>query len=136
MTTRNDDRQKVEAAINNTISWAVTKDFDLLYSIIADDPRYLEIHPEANVVKGIDEFKKMEKFWKSDDFKAIGHEIFDLEITFSNSKDVAWFYCMLNDINEWKGKSSSWLNTRWTGVLEKIDGNWRMMQMHFSMATE
>jgi hypothetical protein len=137
MSINNDiELSKIEETIHNTVSWAITKDFELLYGIIADDTNYLEVHPSATVIKGIDEFRKLEKFWRSDDFKAIGHELHDLKITLSKSKDVAWFYCILDDINEWKGESSSWLNTRWTGVLEKRNGKWRMVQMHFSFATD
>jgi len=40
--------------------------------------------------------------------------------------------CMLDYINEWQGRPASWIDTRWTGVLEKRDGRWRMVQMHFS----
>lgn len=41
---------------------------------------------------------------------------------------------MLDDINEWKGQPANWENTRWTGVLEKRDNNWIIVQMHFSFA--
>jgi len=49
---------------------------------------------------------------------------------------VAWWYCMLDDINEWDGQPASWENTRWTGVLEKREGKWVIVQMHFSFAKE
>jgi ketosteroid isomerase-like protein len=126
----------VERAIDGTIEWAKTKDFDLLYSIIADDSAYLEVHPEDVVVKGIGEFKRMEEFWASPDFRSIRHELRDLQITLSRSGEVAWFFCMLDDINEWRGQPASWINTRWTGVLEKREGRWVMVQMHFSNPVE
>ena len=128
------ERAAVEAAIDATIAWAKTKDFDLLYGIIANDSAYLEVHPEDMVLKGFDEFRRMEEFWVSPDFRAIRHEISDLQITFSRSGEVAWFYCMLDDVNEWRGQPASWIDTRWTGVLEKRDGKWVMVQMHFSNA--
>lgn len=55
---------------------------------------------------------------------------------FSRSGDVAWFFRMLDDVNEWKGQPASWIDTRWTGVLEKREGRWRMVQMHFSHPVE
>ena len=125
---------EVEKAIKGTISWAKEKDTKKLYNIISEDENYLEIHPNDNVVKGISEFRKSEDFWLNPDFKHIGFDISDLKITFSESKDVAWFYCKLNDYNEWKGKPVNWENTRWTGVLELIDNKWKMKQMHFSYA--
>ncbi len=126
----------VERAIEGTIAWAKTKDFDRLYGIIANDSAYLEVHPEDAVVKGFEEFKGMEEFFASPDFRAIRYEIRDLQITLSRSRDVAWFFCILDDVNEWQGRPASWINTRWTGVLEKRDGKWTMVQMHFSHPVE
>ena len=128
------ERKLVEQTIRNSIGWAKDKDFDLLYNTIANDENYLEVHPEEKLVKGFSEFKKSEEFFKSEYFKAIRYEIYDLQITLSLNKDVAWWYCNLDDINEWKGQSCSWENVRWTGVLEKRDDRWQIMQMHFSYA--
>jgi hypothetical protein len=49
---------------------------------------------------------------------------------------VAWFFCILDDINEWKGQPANWENTRWSGVLEKRSGRWVMAQQHFSFAAK
>ena len=122
----------VEQSIRDCIGWAKTKDFRLLYSVIANDPDFLEVHPDGKIVKGFDEFKKAEQIWKSPDFKAVRYEIRDLRIKLSRSGDVAWFAGLLDDINEWKGRPASWEDTRWTGVLEKRDGRWVMVQQHFS----
>lgn len=130
------EQATVERAIHGTIGWAQTKDFDLLYGIIAPDSAYLEVHPGDRVVKGFAEFRQAEDFWGNPDFRAIRYEIKELRITFSRSGDVAWFFCMLDDENEWRGEPASWLNARWTGVLEKREGRWRMVQMHFSNAVE
>ena len=136
--TSTDDTEikNVEKAIRGCIGWAKDKDFTMLYGIIANDSNYLEVDPENRVVKGFSEFKKAEKFWGSPDFKAIRYEIRDLVVTISKSGEVAWFYCILDDINEWKGEPANWENTRWTGVLEKREGKWKMAQQHFSFAKE
>jgi ketosteroid isomerase-like protein len=130
------EKQRVEKAIHNSIGWAKTKDINLLYSVIANDTNYIEVDPENRIVKGFQEFKKAEDFWMNPDFKAIRYEISDLKINFSTAGDVAWFFCMLDDINEWKGQPASWENTRWTGVLEKRNDNWIIVQMHFSFAVD
>ena len=127
------DRQLVEKAIRSSIGWAKNKDTKLLYSVIANDKDYLEVDPEDNVVRGFDEFRKAEKIWLDPAFRAVKYEIRDLKIGFSQSGEVAWFYCVLDDINEWKGRPASWENTRWTGVLEKRS-RWVIVQMHFSFA--
>ena len=126
------ERPLVEKAIHNSIGWAKNKDIELLYSVIANDSNYIEVDPHDRIVKGFQDFKRNEQFWMSPDFKAIRYEIKDLNINFSKSGDVAWFFCMLDDINEWKGQPVNWENTRWTGILEKRDNNWTIVQMHFS----
>jgi ketosteroid isomerase-like protein len=127
--------KQIERAIHHSIGWAKNKDFQLLYNTIANDSNYIEVDPGPGLIKGIDEFRKSEAFWSSPDFKAIRYDIRDLVINLSGSGDVACFYCMLDDINEWKGQPASWENTRWTGVLEKRDGRWQIVQMHFSFAS-
>ncbi len=37
---------------------------------------------------------------------------------------------------EWQGKPTVWKNVRWTGVLERRDGEWVIAQMHFSFASD
>lgn len=130
------EKQLVETAIHNSIGWAKNKDLNLLYSVISNDTSYIEVDPTDRIIKGFQDFKKAENFWMNDDFKAIRYEIRDLNINFSKTGTVAWFYCILDDINEWKGQPANWENTRWTGVLEKLDDNWTMMQMHFSFAAK
>ena len=128
-------KAEIEKAIHASIGWAKNKNFKLLYSAIANDSSYLEVDPDSGLIRGFDQFRKNEAFWGSPNFKAIRYEIKDLNISTSQSGEVAWFYCMLDDINEWKGKPASWINTRWTGVLEKRNGNWVIVQMHFSFAS-
>jgi len=128
--------EKISQAIHACIGWAKTKDFGLLYGTIANDADFLEVHPDGAVVKGFTEFKKAEAFWGSPNFKAVRYEIRDLKITLSKSGDVAWFFGILDDINEWKGQPANWENTRWTGVLEKRNGRWVMAQQHFSFAAK
>jgi ankyrin repeat protein len=129
-----EELRSIEQAIRACIGWAKNKDFGLLYGVIASDEDFLEVHPDGGVVKGIQEFKKAEAIWGSPDFKAVRYEIRDLKIKLSKSGDVAWFFCILDDINEWKGRPANWENTRWTGVLEKRAGRWTMVQQHFSFA--
>ena len=130
------EKQLIEKSIRAGIGWAADKDLDLLYSVIYNDSSFLEVHPGPKIVRGFTEFRKNEEFWMNPDFKAIRFEIWDLDINISRSGDVAWWFCMLNDMNEWKGEPANWENTRWTGVLEKINGKWVIVQQHFSFARE
>lgn len=130
------EKNAVEEVIHNSIGWAVEKDFELLKNTLVNDSSLLMVNPGNSIVIGFNEFMKIFPFWENPDFKAIGHEIRDLNINFSHNADVAWFYCILDDRNEWKGEPANWLNTRWTGVLEKIEGQWKIRQQHFSFAAE
>ena len=131
---QSNDLALIKHTIHNSIAWARNKDLNLLYSVIANDTAFLEIHPDNSIVRGISEFKEAEKFWMNPNFKAIRYEIRDLNINISQSGTVAWWYCFLDDINEWKGQPANWENTRWTGVTEKRDGKWVIVQQHFSFA--
>ena len=128
--------EDIKASINGAIGWAKNKDFNLLNSIIANDSNYLEVDPGPGLIKGFSQFKRNDSIWGSPDFKAVRYEIRDLTINIAEKGNVVWFYCILDDINEWKGQSASWMNTRWTGVLEKRGKRWIMVQMHFSFAKE
>lgn len=69
-------------------------------------------------------------------FSGSPSDIRDQKINLSESGKTAWFFCMLNDISTWKGQQGGWENTRWTGVLEKRNGCWVIVQQHFSFANK
>lgn len=127
-----EEKKNIEKAINNVIGWAVNKDFNLFFSTISDDSNFVSVTPYDRVKFGFKAVLDDTAFWASPDFKAVRHKIYDLKINISNSGDVAWYYCRLDDINTWKGKPANWENIRWTGVLEKRNGKWRVVQQHFS----
>ena len=129
---RNEDIAEIVKTIDACIGWVKTKDLDLLYSIVANDSDYLSVHPSDRIVRGFDQFKENVPFWMSPDFQYVRHEISDLTINLSQNGDVAWFYCKLDDINTWKGQPANWETARWTGVLEKRDCKWVIVQQHFS----
>lgn len=130
------EREVVARTVSSCIGWFKDKDFDLLFSVVANDSNYLSVRPTGNVLKGYDEFVESAEIFKNPEFTYVRHELKDLTINFSRSGDVAWFYCVLDDINDWGGQPANWENTRWTGVVEKRDGEWAIVQQHFSFAAE
>lgn len=130
------ERMLIEKTIRSSIGWAADKNLALLYNVIVNDTSFLEVHPGDKIIRGFREFRKSEEFWMSNDFKAVKYEIWDLKISISHSGDAAWWFCMLNDMNTWKGEPANWENTRWTGVMEKRDGRWQIVQQHFSFAAD
>jgi len=131
-----EEKQKIARVISSVIGWAKDKNLDLFYSSIAQDEDYISVTPGKRVIKHFEDVKQNVPFWMSPEFKYVRHELKDLEIKFSRCGEVAWFFCILDDINIYKGEPASWENTRWTGVVEKRDGKWVVVQQHFSFASE
>ena len=130
------EKTVVEKVIRDNIGWALTKDRPLLESTMIHDERLLIVNPDSAITAGWEQFVKNFDFWLDPRFKATGVDIRDLRIDFSPQGDAAWWSCVLDDLYEWNGKAGAWKDTRWTGVLEKRDGRWRIVQMHFSFAAD
>lgn len=128
------DLQVIEKVIRDNIGWALTKDRPLLESTLAQDERLFIFNPTPDATVGWQEFVKGFDFWMDPRFKATHLDIRELRIDRSRAGDVAWWSCILDDLGEWDGRPIGWKDTRWTGVLERRDGNWRIVQMHFSFA--
>lgn len=127
---------EITKTIHDGIGWALNKDLDLLYSIMAQDSNFLVINPDSSKIEGFSAFKKVaETFWMDPRFKATQFEVKNLKITISESGTVAWYSCLLDDFGEWDGKAIGWNNVRWTGILEERKGKWVHTQMHFSFPT-
>jgi ketosteroid isomerase-like protein len=130
------DKEEIRRVVSNSITWALDKNTDLLFSCVAQDSSLFIFHPDsASTIAGFDAFKKMvNDVFMQEGFKATGSSIRDMRIDLSKSGDVAWYSAILDDFGELNGQPYAWRNTRWTGVLEKRGGKWVIEQMHFSFA--
>lgn len=136
---RQADLEAITKAVHTSIEWATpNKDFESLYAVLAQDDELFIFHPDSrSTVVGFPAFKEMtEGLFMNPGFKATGSDIRDLRVNFSHGGDVAWYSCILDDYGEFNGRQYAWTNTRWSGVLEKRDGAWRIVQMHFSFASD
>jgi hypothetical protein len=131
-----DEKAVIEKVIRDNIGWALTKDRSLAESTMAHDERFFIFNPTSESTIGWSQLVKNFDFWMDPRFKALKCEIWDLRIDVSRSRDVAWWSGLLNDLGEWDGKATGWKDTRWTGVMEKRDGKWLIVQMHFSFAAD
>ncbi len=131
------EKAEIEKVVKGSIGWALTKDTDLLYSCFARTEDLFWFSPEtAGTTHGFEAFQQtVENVFLNEAFKAVRFEVRELKINLSQSGDVAWYSCLLDDENEWNGQPASWINVRWTGVLERYDDNWKIVQMHFSYGT-
>ena len=130
------EKAEIARVVSSVIGWAKDKNLDLFFGSIAHDEDYISVTPGKRVIKRFEDVKQNVPFWMSPDFKYVRHELKDLEIKFARCGEVAWFYCVLDDINTYKGEPASWENARWTGVVEKRDGKWVVVQQHFSFAND
>jgi hypothetical protein len=125
------DYEAVKKAIEQSIGWAIEKNFDAMFRLWADNMFHFWLFSDSTVV-GLDNFKKYAEQWKDPDFRGTRFEFRDLRIVFSRSGDVAWYSCTLDDCGSYKGKESCLKNVFQTGVLEKREGSWVHVLMHGS----
>jgi ketosteroid isomerase-like protein len=130
---RTTEMETIRQTIKDSIGWALTKDQNLLYRIIANDADLLIMNPDGSRIEGFAAFQKeADTVWMNPKFKATRFEVKNLRVKLSRTGDVAWYDCLLDDFGEWDGQPVGWENVRWTGILEKRDGQWTLVQMHFS----
>lgn len=130
------EKGEIARVVSSVIGWAKDKDLDLFFGSIAQDEDYISVTPGDRVIKRFEDVKQNVPFWMSPDFQYVRHELKDLEIKLARCGTVAWFYCVLDDINTYAGQPASWENARWTGVVEKRDGKWVVVSQHFSFASD
>lgn len=130
------DRKIIEKIIHDCTGWAINKDFNRLEEILSHDDLFFFYINSDDIINNYEEFRKGFDYWKDPRFKATHYNLRDLRIVFSHSGDVAWYSAILDDCMEWDNKPFCVNNTRWTGVLEKRDGKWVIVQMHYSLAKD
>ncbi len=129
--------REITTIIHDSTGWALTKDRARLESIIANDDDLFIFHPDSrSTVVGWDQFVPRFEIWMDPRFAATHFDVRDLRVNLSRSGDVAWFSAILDDCGTWEGREFCWQDTRWTGVLERRDGAWVLVQMHFSFASD
>lgn len=60
-------------------------------------------------------------------------DIRDLTVNVAKSGDVAWYFHKLDAEIKSRENITRWQEARFTGVLQKIDGQWKMAQTHVSI---
>ncbi len=133
------EKELIQQTIDDCIKWPFPeKNVERLYSSLAKDAEFFIFHPDAaSTIVGYEAFDETIKtVFLSDDLVATRTEMSDMRINLSRAGDVAWFNCILQDEGTWQGKKYEWKDCRWTGVLEKRDGKWLIVQMHFSFASD
>jgi ketosteroid isomerase-like protein len=133
-----DEKAVISKVIHDSILWALTKDVAMQQDTMAHDEDLLIIWTgSTHITSGWKEHEKSFETWMDPRFKAVRTEVRDLAIHVSRSGDVAWYSATLDDVVSWDGKAGRFgEGLRWTGVLEKRDGRWVIVQMHASLGVD
>jgi ketosteroid isomerase-like protein len=134
---KTNDEHKISKVLHDSFGWALTKDRALFESIFTKDDDFFTYYPGSkSTVAGWKQFEKYLDRWMDSRNKAKGFDIRNLRIVTSRTGDVAWFSAIVDDEGEFDGKPWGLKNVRWTGVLEKRSGSWKICQQHMSEAND
>jgi ketosteroid isomerase-like protein len=124
---------EVEAAIEQFFHAMDTQDFAVLERLVAHDNSMVHIGTDTGEIwRGWDELRAatVEQFEGLECYDAT---IKDLQVTLSASGDVAWYSHLLDAHITSESGEYMWTDARFTGVFERRDGRWRMVQTHVSL---
>jgi ketosteroid isomerase-like protein len=127
-----EDENEITKTLHDSFGWALTKDRALFESIFAKDDDFFAYFPDSSTVVGWSEFEKYLDGWMDPRNKTKGYDIRNLRIVISETGDVAWFSAIVDDEGEFDGEPWGAKDIRWTGVLEKRGGSWKICQQHMS----
>jgi len=131
------DEDEISRVIHDSFGWGLTKDRALFESIFAKDDDFFTYYPDSkSTVVGWNQFETFLNMWMDPRNKAKGFDIRNLRIVISKTREVAWFSAIVDDEGEFDGKPWGLKDIRWTGVLEKRGGSWKICQQHMSEAKD
>ena len=125
-------KNEVKATIEQFFISMDTQDIQLMKQIIAHDNQMVHIGTGENEIwRGWDELHSAtkEQFKELEYYKA---EIKDLQISLSDSNQVAWYSHLLDARIKSNQSVTQWEDARFTGVLKKQNGEWKIIQTHVS----
>jgi hypothetical protein len=133
-----DEKAVIADVIHRSVEWGLTKDVEMQTGTLAhDDDLFIIWTASWHVTSGWREHEKHLETVLDPRFRAERAEVRDLQIHLSRSGDVAWFSATLDDVVSWDGKTDRFgENLRWTGVLEKRDSRWAIVQLHASLPVD
>ena len=110
-----------------------TQDMELFNNLIADDDSMVNFGTDAvEYWVGRTPLKEsFQKQWAA--FEEPQVSLRDLVVKISESGTVAWYSLFIDFRVKFKGEITEWKGARSTGVVEKRNGKWVIVQFHNSM---
>ena len=128
-----EERENVNKLLDNYILAHENKDINLLLSCISDKPDILMIGTDENELwtdkKAMGEAQKR----AFNTFDKIKLSVRDKVLKMCNTGNSAWFYMRVDWYVESGGRNHKIDDIRTTGVLEKDNGKWGIVQLHLSV---
>ena len=130
------EMQEVKAVIDRFGRMWEDEDLGTFDELIARDNDLIVIGTDdAEYIVGFDAFRKArEQQYAS--YENVEFNIYDQSIKLSQSGDVAWFSETFDLFLIAGNQSVSLEGIRLTGVLEKRDGKWKVVQLHTSVPVQ
>lgn len=127
------EKAAVQSVVDRFYQLHVTEDLDTLSRIMAHDATMVNFGTDA-VEKWIG-WKSLKKAFQNqwEAFENPEITFKDQSIFISQTGTVAWYAMQLDFRVTHKGKEVSWTDVRTTGVLEKRNGDWLVVQFHNSV---
>ncbi|NGP76834.1 nuclear transport factor 2 family protein [Balneolaceae bacterium YR4-1] len=127
------DQNNIQTVIEQFFHAMDTQDYELMDNLIPNESNMVHIGTGVGEIwKGKNELLQAtrEQFENLQYYRA---KIHNLTVNFSDSGNTAWYFHLLDAEIKSNDVITRWENARFTGVLEKQDEQWKMMQTHVSI---
>ena len=124
---------EIHTVLENFFRAMDTQNYELMESLMPKEENMIHVGTDRDEIwKGWDVLMAAtrEQFESLEYYKA---DISDLTVTFSSDGNTAWYFHYLDAEIKSSGNITSWDKARFTGVLEKREGDWKIMQTHVSI---
>lgn len=129
-------KEEVKKTIHLFFKAMDTQNMDLMCSVLPESTSMIHIGTDVdeiwrghtNLIKATEE-----QFQNLEYYKATIH---GLTINLSSNKQTAWYFHLLDAEIKSDENIQHWENARFTGMLEKQDDHWLLMQTHVSLPGE
>lgn len=127
------EKEKVALVLEKYVIANEKQDIDLVYEIWAADPNIVVLGTNSDEkIVGWDQIKDQLQR-QFDSFQDTYISVRDQVVNINETGNTAWFSEIMNYNYIYQGEALQFEGLRFTGVLEKKDGEWYIVQSHISI---